>query len=36
VRGTDLDWPVSLDYYDLATFAFNGKIGKTKTEYLKN
>ena len=33
--GTDLDSPVSLDYYDQAPFAFNGKIGKTKIEYLK-
>ena len=33
--GTDLDSPVSLDYYDQAPFAFNGKIGKTKITYLK-
>jgi arylsulfatase len=33
--GTDLDSPVSLDYYDQAPFAFNGKIGKTTIEYLK-
>jgi arylsulfatase len=33
--GTDLDSPVSLDYYDKAPFAFNGKIGKTKIAYLK-
>jgi arylsulfatase len=34
--GTDLDSPVSLDYYDQAPFAFNGTIGKTKVEYTKN
>jgi arylsulfatase len=33
--GTDLDSPVSPDYYDLAPFAFNGAIGTTKIEYLK-
>jgi len=33
--GTDLDSPVSLDYYDRAPFAFNGTIGKTKITYLK-
>ena len=33
--GCDLDSPVSLDYYDLAPFAFNGKIGTTKIAYLK-
>jgi arylsulfatase len=33
--GTDLDSPVSLDYYDLAPFSFNGKIGKTSIIYLK-
>jgi arylsulfatase len=33
--GTDLDSPVSLDYYDQAPFAFNGKIGPTKIEYMK-
>jgi arylsulfatase A-like enzyme len=33
--GTDLDSPVSLDYYDQAPFAFNGTIGKTKITYLK-
>jgi len=32
--GTDLDSPVSLDYYDQAPFAFNGTIGKTKITYL--
>lgn len=33
--GIDLDSPVSLDYYDLAPFPFNGKIGKTYITYLK-
>ncbi len=33
--GTDLDSPVSLDYFDQAPFSFNGKIGKTKIVYLK-
>jgi len=33
--GTDLDSPVSLDYYDLAPFSFNGTIGKTEIKYLK-
>jgi len=33
--GIDLDSPVSLDYYDLAPFAFNGKIGKTTVVYTK-
>jgi len=33
--GEDLDSPVSLDYYDQAPFAFNGKIGTTKITYLK-
>ena len=33
--GTDLDSPVSLDYYDQAPFAFNGRIGTTKIVYLK-
>ena len=32
--GIDLDSPVSLDYYDLAPFAFNGVIGATKIAYL--
>ncbi|PZX48536.1 arylsulfatase [Algoriphagus chordae] len=32
--GTDLDSPVSLDYFDQAPFAFNGKIGKTVIKYL--
>ncbi len=33
--GIDLDSPVSLDYYEKAPFAFNGKIGRTKISYLK-
>lgn len=33
--GTDLDSPVSLDYFDQAPFAFNGTIGKTKISYSK-
>ena len=33
--GTDLDLPVSLDYYDQAPFAFNGGIGKTVIAYTK-
>jgi len=33
--GTDLDSPVSLDYYDKAPFTFNGSIGKTTIAYLK-
>ena len=33
--GTDLDSPVSLEYYDQAPFAFNGSIGKTTITYLK-
>jgi arylsulfatase len=33
--GTDLDSPVSLDYYDQAPFAFNGTIGTTKVVYTK-
>ena len=33
--GTDLDSPVSLDYYDQAPFPFNGTIGTTKIVYLK-
>ena len=33
--GTDLDSPVSLDYYDEAPFAFNGTIGATTIKYLK-
>jgi hypothetical protein len=31
--GTDLDSPVSLDYYDQAPFAFGGTIGKTTIKY---
>ena len=33
--GTDLDSPVSLDYYDQAPFAFNGTIGRTQIVYVK-
>ena len=33
--GIDLDSPVSLDYYDQAPFAFNGRIGTTTIAYLK-
>ena len=33
--GTDLDSPVSLDYFDQAPFAFNGTIGTTTIVYLK-
>ncbi len=33
--GTDLDLPVSLDYFDQAPFAFNGEIGQTTIEYTK-
>ena len=33
--GSDLDSPVSLDYFDQAPFAFNGTIGTTKIAYLK-
>jgi arylsulfatase len=31
--GEDTDSPVSLDYYELAPFKFNGKIGNTKIWY---
>ncbi len=31
--GSDLDSPVSLDYFDQAPFAFNGTIGTTKIAY---
>ena len=31
--GTDLESPVSLDYYDDAPFTFNGQIGKTTIAY---
>jgi arylsulfatase len=33
--GSDLDSPVSLDYFDKAPFAFNGTIGATKISYLR-
>jgi arylsulfatase len=33
--GSDLDSPVSLDYFDQAPFPFNGAIGTTKITYLK-
>ncbi len=33
--GTNKNSPVSLDYYDMAPFTFNGAIGKTTIEYLK-
>jgi arylsulfatase len=33
--GTDLDSPVSLDYYDQAPFQFNGSIGATHIKYLE-
>lgn len=33
--GTDLDSPVSLDYFEKAPFTFNGTIGKTEIRYLK-
>lgn len=33
--GSDTSSPVSLDYYDQAPFAFNGKIGKTQVKYFK-
>jgi arylsulfatase len=32
--GIDLDSPVSLEYYDLAPFPFNGTIGATTIRYL--
>lgn len=32
--GTDLDSPVSLEYFDQAPFAFNGEIGRTEIKYL--
>lgn len=31
--GTDLGSPVSVDYYDQASFAFNGKISPVKVKY---
>jgi arylsulfatase len=33
--GEDKSSPVSLEYYDLAPFKFNGTIGKTEIKYLK-
>ena len=33
--GSDTSSPVSLDYYDQAPFAFNGRIGTTKIAYPK-
>lgn len=33
--GTDLGSPVSLDYFDKAPFAFNGKISEVKVKYLQ-
>ena len=33
--GSDTSSPVSLDYYDKAPFAFNGKIGQTVVKYPK-
>ena len=33
--GSDLNSPVSLDYYDQAPFAFNGTIGTTRSAYSK-
>ena len=33
--GSDTFSPVSLDYYDQAPFAFNGKIGTTRVSYPK-
>ena len=33
--GSDLDSPVSLDYFDQAPFAFNGTIGTTTIKYLE-
>ena len=33
--GTDLDSPVSMDYYDEAPFSFNGEMGRTRITYLK-
>jgi arylsulfatase len=33
--GSDTSSPVSLDYYDQAPFAFNGKIGQTVVRYPK-
>lgn len=33
--GTDLGSPVSLDYFDKAPFAFNGKVAEVKVRYLQ-
>jgi arylsulfatase len=33
--GSDLGSPVSLDYFDQAPFAFNGKVISTKVKYVK-
>jgi arylsulfatase len=33
--GTDLGSPVSLDYFDKAPFAFNGKVAEVKVKYLQ-
>jgi arylsulfatase len=33
--GSDLGSPVSLDYFDAAPFAFNGKLGVTSIKYTK-
>jgi arylsulfatase len=33
--GSDLGSPVSMDYFELAPFAFNGAIGTTKVSYPK-
>ena len=32
--GTDLGSPVSLDYFEKAPFAFNGKIAEVRVKYL--
>ena len=33
--GSDVSSPVSLDYFDLAPFKFNGKIGQVQMKYMK-
>lgn len=33
--GTDLGSPVSLDYFDKAPFAFNGKVAEVRVKYLQ-
>ena len=33
--GTDLGWPVSLDYFDKAPLKFNGKIEQVRVKYTK-